>query len=129
MAQRGGSRKHPADCSCGHCPRIGRPKREKPTEEPSKRNWAANLVEKLNEPVPDEGDPVEVSSWRPLWESKNEPIKLRTRIYLYDQAKGRAVDTVNHVHDKPIDLNVNLSMAEVIREVRQRKLEYERSRK
>lgn len=42
---------------------------------------------------------------------------------------GNYVDTVNHLHDKPIDLNVNLSMAEIIREVRERKQNYERTRK
>ena len=48
--------------------------------------------------------------------------------YLEDRAHGRPVDTVNHVHDKPIDLNVNVSMAELLREVRERKQKYERSR-
>lgn len=48
--------------------------------------------------------------------------------YLEDRAYGRPVDTVNHVHDKPIDVNVNVSIAEIIRKVRQRKQEYERSR-
>src|ERR1039458_8035570 len=27
----GGSRKHPADCKCGHCPKMGRPKSDRPT--------------------------------------------------------------------------------------------------
>jgi hypothetical protein len=49
--------------------------------------------------------------------------------YLEDRAYGRPVDTVNHLHDKPIDLNVTVSMAEIVRKVRQRKQEYERSRK
>jgi len=30
MAQ-GGSRKHPADCKCGDCPKIGRPKQQRST--------------------------------------------------------------------------------------------------
>lgn len=30
--------------------------------------------------------------------------------YLEDRHYGRPVDTVNHVHDKPIDLNVNLTL-------------------
>src|SRR5579872_1805675 len=40
--------------------------------------------------------------------------------YLEDRAYGRPVDTVNHLHDKPIDLNLNVSLAELVREVRQR---------
>lgn len=27
MGKRGGNRKHPIDCTCGHCPIIGRPKK------------------------------------------------------------------------------------------------------
>lgn len=49
--------------------------------------------------------------------------------YLEDRSLGTPVDTVNHLHDKPIDLNVNLSVAEVVREVRERKEAYERSRR
>ena len=48
--------------------------------------------------------------------------------YLEDRAYGRPVDTVNHLHDKPIDMNVNVNMAELVREVRERSEEYERGR-
>lgn len=48
--------------------------------------------------------------------------------YLEDRAYGRPVDTVNHLHDKPIEMNVNVSIAEVVRKVRERKELYERSR-
>jgi hypothetical protein len=47
---------------------------------------------------------------------------------LLDRKLGKPVQTVNHLHDKPIDLNVNVSIAEIVRKVRQRKQEYERSR-
>lgn len=52
-----------------------------------------------------------------------------TRRYLWDRRDGHSVRNINHIHDKPIDLNVNISMAEVIRGIRTRKQEYERSRK
>ena len=48
--------------------------------------------------------------------------------YLDDRDLGRPVDTVNHLHDKPIEMNVNLSIAEIVRKVRERKEQYERSR-
>ena len=48
--------------------------------------------------------------------------------YLEDRAYGRPVDTVNHLHDKPIEMNVNVSIAEIVRKVRERKENYERSR-
>ncbi len=46
--------------------------------------------------------------------------------YLEDRYHGRPVDTVNHVHDKPLDVNV--SFADVVRGVRLRKQAYEQSR-
>ena len=49
--------------------------------------------------------------------------------YLENRSLGNCVDTVNHLHDKPIEMNVNLKMSELIREVRERKQNYERSRK
>jgi hypothetical protein len=52
-----------------------------------------------------------------------------TRRYLWDRRDGHAVRNINHIHDKPLDLNVTVSMAEIVREVRQRKQNYERSRK
>jgi hypothetical protein len=60
---------------------------------------------------------------------KDNDARIRLRIWLYDKRDGKAIQTVNHVHDKPIDMNVSISMAEVVREVRQRKAAYERTRK
>jgi hypothetical protein len=48
--------------------------------------------------------------------------------YLEDRAYGRPVDTVNHLHDKPIEMSVTVKMSELIREVRERKQQYERNR-
>ncbi len=57
------------------------------------------------------------------------PAGREARRYLWDRRDGHSVRNINHIHDKPIDLNVNLSMAEIVRAVRHRKQEYERSRK
>lgn len=40
--------------------------------------------------------------------------------YLECRAYGNPTDTVNHLHDKPIDLNVTFSLAERIQKARQR---------
>ena len=48
--------------------------------------------------------------------------------YLDNRDLGNTTDNVNHMHDKPIEMNVNLSIAEVVRKVRERKEQYERSR-
>ena len=68
----------------------------------------------------------EVQGWALLWFGSR--TSLESRKYLYDRAKGKAVITVNHVHDKPFEMNVNVSIAEVVRKVRERKEQYERSR-
>jgi hypothetical protein len=48
--------------------------------------------------------------------------------YLDDRDLGKCVDTVNHLHDKPIQHEVTVKMSELIREVRERKQKYERGR-
>ena len=37
---------------------------------------------------------------------------LDVRKYLYDKRDGKSVQTVNHIHDKPIDLNVTHTLGE-----------------
>jgi hypothetical protein len=70
----------------------------------------------------------ELQGWARIWFNHDTRIKLEARKYLYDKAGHQAVRVINHVHDKPIEMNVNLSMAEIVREVRERKQAYERSR-
>lgn len=86
------------------------------------------ILDQLNARFNPKKDTLELAGWRRLWDSLDKRIALETRRYLYDRAKGKATITVNHLHDKPIEMNVNLSMAEIVREVRQRKADYERSR-
>ena len=65
----------------------------------------------------------------PDYQGKFSIIPLTNLLrYLEDRAYGRPVDTVNHLHDKPIEMNVNVSLAEIVRKVRERKELYERSR-
>ncbi len=65
----------------------------------------------------------------PDYQGKFSIIPLTNLLrYLEDRAYGRPVDTVNHLHDKPIEMNVNVSIAEIVRKVRERKESYERSR-
>jgi hypothetical protein len=69
----------------------------------------------------------EIRSWARHWFSHSEA--LETKKYLHDKAGHQAVRVINHVHDKPIDVNLNVSMAQLVREVRERKEKYERSRR
>lgn len=45
---------------------------------------------------------------------------------LLDRKFGKAVQTINHLHDKPIEMNVNVKLSEIIRGIRERKQKYER---
>lgn len=49
--------------------------------------------------------------------------------YLEDRAYGRPVDTVNHLHDKPIEVNATLTLGEGMRLAMQKADERVRSRK
>jgi hypothetical protein len=55
----------------------------------------------------------EVQGWALLWFAVR--TALETRKYLYDKAKGKAVITVNHLHDKPIEHNVTYTLGERFR--------------
>lgn len=67
----------------------------------------------------------EVQGWARIWFG---PQGFECRRYLYDKAGHKAVQIINHVHDKPIDVNLNVSIAAIVRGVRERKQAYERSR-
>jgi hypothetical protein len=40
--------------------------------------------------------------------------------YLENRSLGNCVDTVNHLHDKPLELNVTVSLAEAVQRARKR---------
>ena len=127
---RGGSRKHPADCKCGNCPKLGRKKLKPEAVVGGDKNFASRVLARIGKPGwRNYADVTKVQS------DEDYALHLLATTAGYDQFNklldrrfGKPVQTVNHVHDKPIDLNVNVSIAEVVRKVRQRKEEYERSR-
>src|SRR5208282_6505404 len=92
---------------------IGRP-RKPVAPVVSDRNSAGRLIDALHAP-PTADEPEEIAGWRGLWDSTAADIRLRTRIYLYDKRDGRAVHTVNHLHDKPIEHTLTLNLSERFR--------------
>lgn len=146
---RGGSRKHPDGCKCGNCPKMGRKKVERPTNanvaarvlaqakaeqlwlsliDLERRRLGINKTGELSVAAGEKaraGESVTQGDYRGNFSIIPLTNLLR---YLEDRAYGRPVDTVNHLHDKPIEMNVNVSIAEVVRKVRERKEQYERSR-
>src|SRR5579859_1251483 len=129
MAQ-GGSRKHPADCKCGNCPRIGRPKQERPTnanvaarvlaQAKAEQLWLSMIdLERRRLGLNKDGTLSEAEKGAISegdYQGKFSIIPLTNLLrYLEDRAYGRPVDTVNHLHDKPIEHNVNLNLSERFR--------------
>lgn len=83
-------------------------------------------VERLGlnaKPIPEKAIAGPYSHWRPMVSIIPLTNLLR---YLDDRAYGRPMDTVNHLHDKPIEMNVNVKLSEIIRGIRERKQKYER---
>ena len=74
------------------------------------------LIDQLNaEYDPEQEETIEVAGWRRLWDSLDKRVALETRRYLYDRAKGKAVITVNHLHDKPQEHILTLNLSERFR--------------
>lgn len=136
---RGGSRKHPADCKCGNCPKLGRKKNQAEALPAANKKIATQVLALDEKPKHTAkcdhtekcmcGCKCELCTW---WDLLHSFIDVRLRFdvlkYLTDKRDGKAVQTVNHVHDKPLEMNVNVSIAELVRKVRLRKELYERSR-
>lgn len=133
---RGGSQKHPADCKCGNCPRIGRPKQDRPTnanvatkvlaQAKAERLWLSLIsLECKRLGINDKGelekrtrdqDGQEGVISGPDYQGKYSIIPLTNLLrYLEDRAYGRPMDTVNHLHDKPLEVNATLTLGEGMR--------------
>ena len=152
---RGGSRKHPPDCKCGKCPSMGRPKQQRPTnanvaskvlaQAKAEKLWLSLISLECRRLGINERGELEDRGKRgsgylpeeqqgvisgPDYQGKFSIIPLTNLLrYLEDRAYGRPMDTVNHLHDKPIEHEVTIRISEVVRNVRERKLAYERSRR
>jgi hypothetical protein len=48
---------------------------------------------------------------------------VRILIYLDNRDLGNTVDTVNHLHDQPLEVNMTVSLAETIQKARKRAAE------
>jgi hypothetical protein len=66
----------------------------------------------------------ELCTWFELLHESGD-LRLRFDVlkYLTDRRDGKAVQTVNHVHDKPIEMNVTVSLAESVQKARKRAME------
>jgi hypothetical protein len=93
---------------------------------PHTRDGYDRLIQVLNAPpVKDEDkkDP-EAAGWRVSWDSPHAATRLHTRMFLYRMRDGDPPRTINHLHDKPLELTGNLtfSIKDELREARERAL-------
>ena len=147
---RGGSRKHEPGCTCGNCPKLGRPKVTRPTnanvaskvlaQVKAEQLWLTMIeIERIRLGINKDGTlsvaEKEVLSEKDPKKPKGEPLitgpdhrgnfsiypLFQLLRYLEDRAYGKPVEhnvsmsTVNHVHDKPLDVNLNISLSEKFR--------------
>lgn len=59
--------------------------------------------------------PSEEKLWLALLADPDKRLRFDVLKYLKDRAEGKAVQTVNHIHDKPIEHNVTMSLGEGMR--------------
>lgn len=90
---------------------AGRKAYPRPEAVKADRTFAARLIEAMGrEEKP--SDTGEIKAWRDLWFAADLRVRLDTRKYWYDKRDGKAVHTVNHLHDKPLELNVTHTLSE-----------------
>lgn len=112
----------------GARPGAGRRKKEKPVDLDARsaagKKRITRIIEALNQApkivkLPDGtkvhvDDDYEISQFRKIDDAGvRESLDLRK--WLYDKEDGKAVQTVNHLHDKPIEHNVTMSLGEGMR--------------
>jgi hypothetical protein len=112
--------RHKRDCACEKCQKK---QGSRPTD--------ANLARKLKAKIKAE------ERWLRILETEihlmeiegdTGPLK-KTLMYLDDRDLGKPVDTVNHLHDKPLEVNATLSLGEGMRLAMEKADQRVRSRK
>lgn len=65
----------------------------------------------------------ERAAWMEMLTCNEIRIRLDSLKYLTDKRDGKSVITVNHLHDKPIEMNLTVSLSETIQKARKRATE------
>jgi hypothetical protein len=127
---RGGKREPGIDPKTGEKKKLGRPKSVRPTnvnvaqrvlnQAKAETLWHSIIeLEKNRLGIGDDGKllpPPKGAIEGPDYQGRFSIIPLTNVLrYLEDRAYGRPVDTVNHLHDKPLDVNMTLSLGEGMR--------------
>jgi hypothetical protein len=107
----------------GKRPGAGAPKKLKP-QPVGDKNAAARILAAVFGPKPHAADDCKCEKcwwWALMWAADLD-LRERTGQKLYDKRDGKAVQTVNHLHDKPLTVDVPglQSLADAIRAGRMR---------
>lgn len=112
----------------GARPGAGRKKREQPSAIEGRSAAGQNMAGRVLS-FPENADRKKMSpdegAWHELIWERDRDGKLTgkaadNRRYLTDKRDGKAVHTVNHLHDKPIEHNHHFDLAETVAKVRKR---------
>ena len=111
---RTGAGRHKRDCDCEKC-----------IKKHGVRPVDGNLARKIKAKIKAEEKWVLVITLATAKAERTEnTADLRNALeYLDNRDLGTCVDTVNHLHDKPIEMNVKLSYIDVIERARKRATE------
>lgn len=100
--------------------RAGAGRKAKPKTSFAPKAQSVEVLGKLGGEHQGKKLPTENDLWLTLLVAQDLRIRLDALRYLTDRRDGRAVQTVNHLHDKPIEHNITFSIAEKLREARER---------
>jgi hypothetical protein len=106
----------------GRRPGAGRKAHARPTLEANKRT-ATEVLALTCRPIHQKDCKCELCTWWELLRAADQRLRFDVLKYLTDRRDGKPVQTVNHVHDKPIDVNLTVSLAETIQKARQRAMQ------
>lgn len=103
----------------GKRPNAGR-KKHPPKPEAVTKQLATEVLALTARPIHIADCLCEMCRWWAVLTAADARLRFDALKYLTDRRDGKAVQTVNHLHDKPIEMNVTISRSEEIRKARQR---------
>lgn len=122
--KREGAGRHKRDCQCERClskygsrPTDSNVAKRVLAKADAERTWQQLIdYEKKRLGLDGKSKPERGAVNGPDYQGKFSVIPLVNILrYLEDRAYGRPVDTVNHLHDKPLELNATLTLGEGMR--------------
>lgn len=103
----------------GKRPGAGRKPKPKVTLEANKR-LAVQVLALTQRPIHVADCRCQLCRWWGYLTAQDLRLRFDADKYLEDRANGKPVQTVNHIHDKPIEIHATVSLAEAVQKARKR---------